>query len=86
MKSIDDKIPEITNVANKTALNAKINEVKGEISSINKEATKVSLTVVENKVISVSNLAKKLTSTQNWWIFSRTKTFRSKCKSWITFV
>ena len=34
MKSIEDKIPDITNVANKTALKAKINEVKGEIPSI----------------------------------------------------
>ena len=34
MKSIEDKIPDITNVANKTALNAKINEVKGETPSI----------------------------------------------------
>ena len=35
MKSIEDKIPGITNVANKTALDAKINEVKGEIPNIN---------------------------------------------------
>ena len=34
MKSIEDKIPDITNVANKTALNTKINEVKGETPSI----------------------------------------------------
>ena len=34
MKSIEDKIPDITNVANKTALNAKINDVKGETPSI----------------------------------------------------
>ena len=34
MKSIEDKIPDITNVANKTALDAKINEVKGETPSI----------------------------------------------------
>ena len=34
MKSIEDRTPDITNVANETALNAKINEVKGEIPSI----------------------------------------------------
>ena len=33
IKNIEDKIPDITNLA-KTTLNAKINEVKGEISSI----------------------------------------------------
>ena len=32
IKNIEDKIPDITNVATKSTLNAKINEVKGEIS------------------------------------------------------
>ena len=30
IKNIEDKIPDITNVATKSTLNAKINEVKGE--------------------------------------------------------
>ena len=34
IKNIEDKIPDITNVAANTSLNAKINEVKGEIPSI----------------------------------------------------
>ena len=34
IKNIEDKIPDITNLATKTSLNAKINEVKCEIPSI----------------------------------------------------
>ena len=30
MKNIEDKIPDITNLATKTTLNAKINEVRGK--------------------------------------------------------
>ena len=48
IKNIEDKIPDITNLATKTTLNAKINEVKGE-----------PLTAVENKIPNVSNLVKK---------------------------
>ena len=59
IKNIEDKIPDITNLATKTTLNAKINEVKGEISSIMNLGTKASLTAVENKIPSVSNLVKK---------------------------
>ena len=59
IKNIEDKIPNITNLATKTTLNAKINEVKGEISSIMNLGTKASLTAVENKIPSVSNLVKK---------------------------
>ena len=61
IKNIEDKIPDITNLATKTTLNAKINEVKGEISSIMNLGAKASLTAVENKIPSVSNLVKK-----NW--------------------
>ena len=40
MKNVEDKIPDITNLATKTTLNTKINEVKKETSSItNLEAT-----------------------------------------------
>ena len=48
IKNIEDKIPDITNLATKTTLNAKINEVKGE-----------PLTAVENKIPNVSNFVKK---------------------------
>ena len=34
IKNIEDKIPDITNLATKTTLNAKINKVKGDIPSI----------------------------------------------------
>ena len=34
IKNIEDKIPDITNLATKTTLNAKTNEVKGEIPNI----------------------------------------------------
>ena len=59
IKIIEDKIPDITNLATKTTLNAKINEVKAEISSITNLATTNALTAVENKIPDVSNLDKK---------------------------
>ena len=43
IKNIEDKIPDITNLATKNTLNAKINEVKGEIPSITNLATNPSL-------------------------------------------
>ena len=55
IKNIEDKTPDITNLATKTTLNAKIN-VKGEIPSITNLATKTSLNAVENKIPSFSNL------------------------------
>ena len=33
-KNIEDKIPDITNLATKITLNAKINEIKGKTASI----------------------------------------------------
>ena len=52
-------MPGITNLATKTALNAQINEVQGEIPNITNLATTSALTAVENKIPSVSNLVKK---------------------------
>ena len=43
IKNIEDKIPDITNLATKNTLNAKINEVKGEIPSTTNLATNPSL-------------------------------------------
>ena len=54
-----DKIPDITNVATKTILHTKINEVKTEMPSISGLATTVALTAVENKIQNVSNLVNK---------------------------
>ena len=59
IKNIEDKIPDITNLATNASLNAKINEVKGEISSMSNLATTAALTTVENKIPNVSNLVKK---------------------------
>ena len=47
------------NLATKTILNTKLNEVKTEIPSIRNLATTSALTSVENKIPSVSNLVKK---------------------------
>ena len=66
MKHIEDKIPDITNLATNTtntSLNAKINEVKREIPSITDLATTTVLTAIENKIPNVSNLIKKLNIT-----------------------
>ena len=59
IKNIEDKIPDISNLASKTILNSKINEVKNEIPSISGLTTTYGLTAVENKIHSVSNLVKK---------------------------
>ena len=50
IKNIQDKIPDITNLATKTILSAKTNEVKIEIPSINGLATTSALTAVESKI------------------------------------
>ena len=59
IKSIEDKIPDITNLATKSILNTKINEVKNEIPSISGLAKNSALTAVENKRPNVNNLVKK---------------------------
>ena len=59
IKSVEDKIPDIRNLATKTILNTKINEVKNEIPSISNLATTSALTAVGNKIPSISNLVKK---------------------------
>ena len=59
IKNIEDKIPDISNLATKTNLNTKINEVKNKIPSITGLATTSALTAVENKIPSISNLVKK---------------------------
>ena len=64
IKNIEEKIPDITNLATKTTLNAKLNEVKGEIPNITNVATTSALTAVENEIPNVSNLLKKLTMAQ----------------------
>ena len=46
IKNIEDKIPDVTNLATTAALNAKLNEVKNEIPSITNLATTTALTAV----------------------------------------
>ena len=65
MNNSDDKIPDI-NLATKTALKAKINEVKKEIPSTNNLATNTALTAFENKIPNVNNLVKNKTITQEF--------------------
>ena len=60
INNIEDKIPDIGNLATKTIFNTEINEVKTEKPSI----TNTSLTAVEDKITDVSNLVKKQTITQ----------------------
>ena len=60
IKNIEDKISDITNAATQASLNAKINEVKGETSNV----TNLMITN-DLSALSVSNLVKKLTITQN---------------------
>ena len=59
VKKTEYKMPDITNLATKTILNTKINEVKTEISSIIGLATASALTAVENEIPNVRNLVKK---------------------------
>ena len=53
-------MPDITNLATKTTLNAKMNEVKGEVPSIANLAYSAALTAIENKIFNISNLVKIL--------------------------
>ena len=55
IKSVENKIPDITNVAINTTLNAKINVVKNERPSI----TTAALTTADNKIPKFSYLVKK---------------------------
>ena len=61
IKTIEDKIPGITNLATNTTLNAKLNEIKVEIPSITNLATDASLNAkineVRNKILNITNLA-----------------------------
>ena len=61
MKNIEDKMPDITNLATRTTLNAKIYEVKNEITSITNLATTAALNIKINnnkgKIPNIANLA-----------------------------
>ena len=61
IKYIEDKIPDITNLATNTTLNAKINDTKNEARSITNLLTKISLNAkineIKNKIPNITNLA-----------------------------
>ena len=59
MKNIEDKIPDITNLATTTNLSPKTNQVKNKIPKITNLATASDLAVVYNKISNVSNLVKE---------------------------
>ena len=59
IKSIEDKLPDITKLATKTISNAEINEVEGEIPNITYLTTTRGLIIIDMKVTSVSNFVKK---------------------------
>ena len=64
-KNIEDEIPDITNLATKTTLNAKISEVKGEIANItNLMLLTLSLILLKIKYLVLVIQSKKLTITQ----------------------
>ena len=71
MKNIEDKIQDITSLATKTTLNAKINEVKYEIRNITNLATNACLSAkinaVKGKIPNNTNLAttRALTAVEN---------------------
>ena len=50
IKDIEDKTPDITNLAINTTLNAEINEIKNKIPNITNLANNTALTAVENKI------------------------------------
>ena len=61
IKNIEDKIRDITNLATNASINAKINEVKGEMRTFTNLATNVSLQAkinkIKNKIPNITNLA-----------------------------
>ena len=60
-KNIEDKIPDITNLATNASLNVKINEVKGEMPNITSLATNASFNAtineVKSEILKITNLA-----------------------------
>ena len=53
---IDKKIPDDSDLVEKTDFNAKVTEIEGKIPSISGLATNTALTAVENKIPDVSSL------------------------------
>ena len=58
LTTVENKIPSVNNLVNKSNFNTNVTESLGEIPSISGLAAKTELTAVENKIPSVSNLVK----------------------------
>ena len=56
---IEDKIPDSSSFVKNTDYNTKITEIEGNIPDISDLATKTALNIVENKIPSITGLAKK---------------------------
>ena len=69
IKNIEDKIPDITNLATNTTLNVKINEVKNEIPSISNVATNsghnAKINGVKGKILKIINLVATTAAVKN---------------------
>ena len=80
IKDIEDKMPDIANVATNTTLNAKINEFKNEISNINNLAKIASIdgkiNEVKNEIPNITNFATTAAQTA---IENRIPDHHSKC-------
>ena len=67
INNIEDKIPDITNLATNATPNAKINEIKNKILNITNFATTTALNAklneVKNKIPNITNLATTATTT-----------------------
>ena len=66
IKNIEDKIPDITDLATNTTLNAKINEVKNKVPNITNLAAPVAPTTVENKMSMLVILSEKQIMVQKY--------------------
>ena len=57
--NIEDKIPDITNLATNTTINFEIDEIKNDMPNITNLAATVVFTTVKNKIPNVCDLVKK---------------------------
>ena len=67
LTTVENKIPDTTDLVKKIDYNTKVSEIEGKIPHISNLATKIALTSVENKIANISNLATKnaLTDIEN---------------------
>ena len=68
IKNVEDKMPDITNLATKTNTNAKINEVKGEIPSITNQLQQQLLLLLKIKTdynTKINEIGKKITDLEH---------------------